>query len=221
MTCCPAGFYEYITRTWSTTSRATYAVFWNSVGSTSNLSASSSTRRSAACAPPVPSRSDSPSIARDWISGGISSPGSGRSMQPSGMRCTVIVPHKASRLNPHEIGALVALVNQDRLGDAELAARKLLTLHPGAGMLWKILSVALVRQGKDALQALQKTTELMPEDSEAHRNLGAELTGRGQCAHGLESLRRARALSPHDADCLVTAADAIRALCRAQVAVPL
>jgi tetratricopeptide (TPR) repeat protein len=137
------------------------------------------------------------------------------------MRCTTIVAHKASRLNPLEIGALVALVNQDRLRDAELAARRLLTLHPGTGMLWKILSVALVRQGKDALQALQKTTELMPEDSEAHRNLGAELTGRGQWAQGLESLRRALALSPHDADCLVEAADAMRALGRAQEAVPL
>jgi tetratricopeptide (TPR) repeat protein len=131
------------------------------------------------------------------------------------------VAHKASRLNSLEIGALVGLVNQDRLRDAELAARKLLTLHPGAGMLWKILSVALVRQGKDALQALQKTTELMPEDAEAHRNLGAELTGRGQWAHGLESLRRALALAPHDADCLVEAADAMRALGRAREAVPL
>ncbi|MDB6083597.1 MAG: sulfotransferase family protein [Gammaproteobacteria bacterium] len=128
---------------------------------------------------------------------------------------------KVSPLNPLEIGALVALIDQDRLSDAELEARKLLTLHPAAGILWKILSVALVRQGKDALQALQKTTELLPKDSEAHRNLGAELTARGQWAHGLESLRRALALSPYDADCLVEAGDAVRALGRAQEAVPL
>jgi tetratricopeptide (TPR) repeat protein len=127
----------------------------------------------------------------------------------------------AGLLNAHEIGALVALVNQDRLSEAEHAARRLLTAYPNAGMLWKILSVALLRQGKDALQALRKTTELMPHDAEAHRNLGAALHDQGQWALELESLRRALALTPNDVDCLVDAADATRALGRAGEAVPL
>ena len=49
-------------------------------------------------------------------------------------------------------------------------------------MLWKILGVALMRQGKDALQALRRTTELMPHDAEAHGNLGAALHDQGQWA---------------------------------------
>ena len=124
-------------------------------------------------------------------------------------------------LNPREIGALVALVDQDRLGEAERRARALLEAHPGAGMLWKILSVTLVRQGKDALQALHRAAELMPQDAEAHANLGAALHDRGQWAQAAASLFRALALRPDDAGTLVDAANALKGLGRAREAVPL
>jgi tetratricopeptide (TPR) repeat protein len=124
-------------------------------------------------------------------------------------------------LNAQAIGELVELVNQERLGEAEETARRLLTTHPNVGMLWKILGVALIRQGKDALQALRRTTDLMADDAEAHRNLGAALCGQGQWALGVESFRRARALASQDAECLVETADALRALGRAREAVPL
>jgi len=94
-------------------------------------------------------------------------------------------------------------------------------VHPYAGMLWKILGVALLRQGKDALHALRRTTELMPDDAEAHGNLGAALHDREQWAEALESLRRALAAQPHNVEALVDAADALRALGRAREAVPL
>jgi tetratricopeptide (TPR) repeat protein len=124
-------------------------------------------------------------------------------------------------LNPQEIGALVALIDQQHLSEAEHRARTLLTMHANAGMLWKILGVALMRQGKDALQALRRTTELMPNDGEAHGNLGAALHDRGQWAEALVSLRRALAFRPHDVEALVDAANALRALGRAREAVPL
>jgi tetratricopeptide (TPR) repeat protein len=127
----------------------------------------------------------------------------------------------AGPLRSQEIGALVALVDQQRLHEAEQRVRTLLARHADAGMLWKILSVVLVRQGKDARLALSRTAELLPQDAEAHRNLGRALCERGQWAPGLESLQRALALVPHDADCLVEAADALRALGRAREAVPL
>jgi tetratricopeptide (TPR) repeat protein len=129
--------------------------------------------------------------------------------------------NRASILNPREIGALVALVDQDRLSEAEHRARTLLGANPNDGMLWKILSVALVRQGRDALQALRRTAELMPLDGEAHCNLGAALHDQGQWAAALTSLQRALALQPHNVDALVDAANALRALGRAREAVPL
>ena len=55
------------------------------------------------------------------------------------------------------------------------SARALLRAQPEAGSLWKILSVAQLRQGKDALPALRRAAELLPEDAEAHGNLGGVL----------------------------------------------
>jgi tetratricopeptide (TPR) repeat protein len=121
-------------------------------------------------------------------------------------------------LNPREIGALVALIEQKRLSEAEHGAQRLLTMHPEAGMLWKILGVSLLRQGKDALQALKRTTELMPQDGEAHGNLGAALHDRGQWAEALVSLRRALEIQPDHVDSLVDAANSMRALGRREEA---
>jgi tetratricopeptide (TPR) repeat protein len=120
-----------------------------------------------------------------------------------------------------EIGTLVALVEQDRLADAEERARALLALYPDTGMLWKILGVALLRQRKDALAALRRAAQLMAHDAETHRNLGAALHDREMWAEALVSLRRSLAIEPHDAQTLVDAADAMKALGRAREAVPL
>jgi tetratricopeptide (TPR) repeat protein len=128
---------------------------------------------------------------------------------------------ESSPLDPREISALVALVNQDSLSEAERRARRLLNAHPGDGMLWKILGVALTRQGKDALQALGKAAELLPRDAEAQHNLGAALSDRRQWALALECFRRALALAPNHVDSLIDAADVLRALDRAREAVPL
>ncbi len=116
---------------------------------------------------------------------------------------------------------MVGLVSQGRVREAEGHARILLATHPNEGMVWKILSVALVHQGKDALAELRRATELLPADGEAHRNLAAAWRGRGQWAEALVSLRRALELKPHDADALAEAADALRALGRSLEAVPL
>jgi tetratricopeptide (TPR) repeat protein len=124
-------------------------------------------------------------------------------------------------LSPRDIGALVALVDQNRLGEAERGARALLEVHPGAGILWKILSVTLLRQGKDALQALHRAAQLMPQDAEAHANLGAALHDQGQWAQAAASLFRALAIRPDDAGTLIDAANALKGLGRAREAVPL
>jgi len=115
-----------------------------------------------------------------------------------------------------QIGALVALVDQERLPEAEQGARALLGTYPDAGMLWKVLSVALVRQGKDALEELRRAAQLLPRDAEAHRNLGAALYDRGQWQEALSSLSRALDLQPRAVQPLIEAANALRALGRAR-----
>jgi tetratricopeptide (TPR) repeat protein len=139
-------------------------------------------------------------------------------------RCCGVEPAAVAApeiLNPHEIGGLVAMINQDRLSEAEQNARALLNIHPNDGMPWKILSVALLRQGKEALQALRRTAELMPNDAEAHSNLGAALHDRGQWGEALISLRRALEIRPHDVQALIDAANATRALGQARESVEL
>jgi tetratricopeptide (TPR) repeat protein len=139
-------------------------------------------------------------------------------------RCCGLVSAVAlapEKLKLSEIGALVALVDQGRLAEAEERARTLLQTYSTVGMLWKIISVALLRQGKDALPALRKTAELMAHDAEAHRNLGAALLDHGQWADALVSLRRALAIQPQDVGTLLDAANAMKTLGRAREAVPL
>ena len=123
--------------------------------------------------------------------------------------------------DPHEIGVLVGMVNAGHLEAAQARTSALLRVQPEAGMLWKILSVALLRQGKDALPALERAAELLPQDAEAHANLGSEHKARGEWAAALSSLRRSLAIEPRNPAALIDVADAERALGRAREAVPL
>jgi tetratricopeptide (TPR) repeat protein len=120
-----------------------------------------------------------------------------------------------------EMGELVALAQQQRWPQAEHTARALLNTQPNAGLAWKILSVALVRQGKGALPALHRTAELMPEDAEAHSNLGATLRGLGRRQEALASFRRALQIRPDAASDLIQAADTLGELGQAAEAVAL
>jgi tetratricopeptide (TPR) repeat protein len=121
----------------------------------------------------------------------------------------------------NDLWALMEMVKQDRLAEAEERAGTLLRAHPLDGMLWKILSVTLLRQDKDALAALRRAAELLPQDAEAHANLGAELRTRGQWEDALISLRQSLALQPRNPDALTDAADVQRSLGRSREAVTL
>jgi tetratricopeptide (TPR) repeat protein len=106
------------------------------------------------------------------------------------------------------IQSLIELINTGRAADAEQQVTGLLRARPSEGILWKILSVAQVRQNKDAMAALRRTAELLPDDAEAHANLGSELAARRQWDAALQSLRRSLAINPSNPDVLVDAADA-------------
>ena len=118
----------------------------------------------------------------------------------------------AATIDPREIAPLVAMVKGGRLHEAQLRVSALLGVQPEAGILWKILSVALLRQGKDAVAALRQAAERLPEDAEAHANLGSELRARSDWSGALSSLRRSLELEPRNPDVLIEAADVERAL---------
>jgi tetratricopeptide (TPR) repeat protein len=112
---------------------------------------------------------------------------------------------------PSELAALAALLQSGRYQDAEQRARELTVNQPNWGVAWKALGVALDLQRKEALPVMQRAAELLPEDAEAHANLGAALLKSGRHIDAIASLRRAAQLRPDEADVLNNLGNALRA----------
>jgi tetratricopeptide (TPR) repeat protein len=105
-------------------------------------------------------------------------------------------PSVSAALTPAQMNELLGLINAARHTELEIRARALLERQPECGFFWKLLSMALKMQGKEALQALRSTTRLLPEDAEAHTDLGNALLDIGQFDEALSSHRRAVELNP-------------------------
>jgi tetratricopeptide (TPR) repeat protein len=114
---------------------------------------------------------------------------------------------------------LVLLLNAGRHAELESRARLLLERHADAGVIWQLLGVALRMQGKDALPALQRATELLPDDAAAHNNLGNALGQCGRWDDAVASYRRALALNPAFAQAYNNLGFVLRALGRLDDAV--
>lgn len=97
---------------------------------------------------------------------------------------------------PAVLNHLIMLFNAQRYAELEKEALLLIKQYPGSGHIWMGLSLSLQMQGKDALQALQKTAELMPYDADAHNNLSNTLRERGRLEEAVASSRRAIKLTP-------------------------
>jgi len=97
---------------------------------------------------------------------------------------------------PPEFGRLIALFNAGYYAELEMQANILLEQHPDSGLAWKVLGMSLLRQGKDALLALRKATELLPDDAEAHYNLANNLKRLARFDEAEACYRRALQLKP-------------------------
>lgn len=95
-----------------------------------------------------------------------------------------------------EIGQLIAMLNNGLYVEAGDKARALVERYPTSGSSWKVLGVSLMIQGKDALPALHRATQLLPDDFEAHRNLGRALQDRGRLADAVACYRRTIEIEP-------------------------
>jgi tetratricopeptide (TPR) repeat protein len=99
-------------------------------------------------------------------------------------------------LNSAELGQLLALLRAGRHAELERGSRDLLIQHPQAGLIWKLLSVSLWMQGKNAMQALEMAAKLLPNDAEAQSNLGNALRAARQLEGAVSSHRRAVDIDP-------------------------
>lgn len=113
-----------------------------------------------------------------------------------------------------EMNEIVVLFDSGWHAEVERRARMLVEKYPNSGFAWKALGTSLQVQGKDALPALQKTTELSPDDAEAYSNLGGALRGRGQLDDALASFRRALEINPGFAEAHFNRAAALNDLGR-------
>ncbi|MFC5475992.1 tetratricopeptide repeat protein [Paraherbaspirillum soli] len=100
-----------------------------------------------------------------------------------------------------EIHALVALYGERRLSEAETLSRALTVRFPGDGFGWKVLGVVLQEQGQlqQALAAMQTAADLLPQDPEAHSNLGNTFKYLGCAAQAEASYSQALAIRPQHA----------------------
>ena len=72
--------------------------------------------------------------------------------------------------------------------------------YPDSGFTWKMLGATLRAQGKESMFALQKVTQILPDDAEAHLNLGNVLRGLGQLESAVASYRQALEIKPDFAE---------------------
>jgi Tfp pilus assembly protein PilF len=93
--------------------------------------------------------------------------------------------------SPEQLQQLLGLLNAQRYAELERSALELTVRYPHSGLAWKALSAALLLQHKDALAALTRATELLPEDAEAHGNLAGALLALGRLDGAVTSYRRA------------------------------
>ena len=111
-----------------------------------------------------------------------------------------------------ELTTLVTMLHTGALEAVERRCRELLAARPAAGMLWKILSVALLRQNREALPALRRAVELLPRDAETHLNLGIAQAAAGEREASVASYRQSLALNPAGIEALNNLGNVLREL---------
>jgi tetratricopeptide (TPR) repeat protein len=70
---------------------------------------------------------------------------------------------------------VIDLFKAGKFADMETLAHRQLDAAPNDGIAWKALGVALKMQGKDAMDALQRAADLLPDDAQAQFNCGVAL----------------------------------------------
>lgn len=132
---------------------------------------------------------------------------------------SLIVPSPSGQPTGLEINQLAALFNSGKIADAEQSARELMERYPESGFGWKVLGACLKVQSKDAVAVLTKAAMLLPNDAEAHNNLGAALTDTGAFENAVPSFKRALQINPDYLEANSNLGSALKGLGRLEEAV--
>ncbi len=107
---------------------------------------------------------------------------------------------------------LVELFNSAQYSTLDKELRELIVQVPGYGFAWKLLGASQQLQRHHALDALQTAVRLLPQDAQAHCNLGVALKQAGQPDAAIASYQQALQINPRYADALCYLANAQREL---------
>ncbi len=121
--------------------------------------------------------------------------------------------------SPTELDYLVTLFDTTRFAELEQAARGLLEKSGHCGVAWKLLGAALYMQGREPLRAMQMAAGLLPDDAQAHNNLGCALQEAKQHEASLAGYRRAIEIWPDFFEAHINLANASRDLGQLDAAV--
>lgn len=110
-----------------------------------------------------------------------------------------------------EASQMESLFNSGQYVDLEVLARAFVARQPDLGFGWSVLGASLQFQGKDALTALRKAVELLPEDAAAHSNLGDALHSLGQYEDAATNYLIALKVDPNIAETHVNLGNALKA----------
>jgi Flp pilus assembly protein TadD len=104
-------------------------------------------------------------------------------------------------LDPDTALNLLALLHAGKFAECEAAAADVTERFPLFASGWKVLGVALQRQGRlaQAFPVLLRAAQMLPDDDEAQGNLGLALLDADELAQGERYLRRALELRPENA----------------------
>lgn len=138
--------------------------------------------------------------------------GSGKKFKHCCQGKTDFLPPSPAVLSAAELDQLGILLSTGRYAELENKARALIEHYSDSGFAWKLLGESLYLQGKDALHALQKATELLPNDADAFNNLGIVLTDLGRLNEAVSSCRRALKIKPDDARAYNNLGNALKGL---------
>ncbi len=117
-------------------------------------------------------------------------------------------------LSEDERDRIVAMFRREQYAELEPLLGALLARRPEAGFLWKLHSIGLARQGKDARHGFERAAALLPHDVEAQRNLAHYLAQGGHWQAAAEAAQRVCALDPAGGAARASLADAMRELGR-------
>ncbi|MFI4941432.1 MAG: tetratricopeptide repeat protein [Burkholderiales bacterium] len=106
--------------------------------------------------------------------------------------------HPDSDEDSGDMQARVNLLDPDRIAESEAAAVALTKRFPEDGFGWKLLGVMLKLRGRhgEALRAMHRAAELLPDDEEAQSNLGAALAEADELPAAELYHRRALQINP-------------------------